>query len=499
MGGQAFRTTRPMPSPRPGNPATRSSRTICRLTRAADWGASRRWMRNDIRASVPRVRIAFPTAAVIKPILWYRRYHRAIDRRISKPYGIALGTGEGLRRCDGVWKTDRAQPAERPSTLSGSGLLHGTVRGASSTKTPIGGGDRSFMDMEHGLVVYDGRDGKAQSGCAEVGECHTGKASAGTPPRHSDDFGPCGKACTETNPEGGDCVQITVLIYFQPSSELELFGFERGRARDVSDASTACSDERPNSTRRTTGQSAAVLRSMAGALSADRPETEVEAVHSSVIGNGRRHTVRIHIRPAQSGQDWNWKHALASHLCESAAFDALPSPSGKSHGGRPLQLSFDVDVFPCHDHDLRPDRRPCEGPSSEGPPQRSGRTGPGLLPWRLRRVIAFIDANLAKPLRLTDMADSAGLSRMHFAAQFQRSTGIRPHLFLQRRRIRLAQALMRDTELPLAQIALQVGFQSQSHFTTVFRQSVGETPRRWRVDHRKVTRHVATDSSSVRG
>lgn len=355
------------------------------------------------------------------------------------------------------------------------------------------------MDMEHGLVVYGGRGGKAQSKCAEIGECHTGKASAGTTPRNSDDIGPCGKACRETNTEGGDRVQITVLIYFERSSELEPFGLERGRARDVSDASTACSDERPNSTRRTTGQSAAVLRSMAGALSAHRPETAVEAARSSVIEKGRRHPVRVHVRPAQSGPDWNWKHALATHLAESAAFDALPSSSDNSHGGRPLRLSFDVDVLPCHDYDLRSDPWLCEGPSSESPPQQSGRTGPGLLPWRLRRVLAFIDANLAKPLRLTDLAESAGLSRMHFAAQFQRSTGVRPHLFLQRRRIRRAQALMRDTDQPLAQIALQVGFQSQSHFTTVFRRSVGETPRRWRVVHRKVSRLVATDGCPARG
>jgi AraC-like DNA-binding protein len=108
----------------------------------------------------------------------------------------------------------------------------------------------------------------------------------------------------------------------------------------------------------------------------------------------------------------------------------------------------------------------------------------GLVKWRHRRVVEFIDANLADPIRLPDLARAAGLSRMHFAAQFRAATGIRPHEFVLRRRIERAQDMLRDSALPLAQVALGVGFQTQAHFTTVFRDHVQETPGRWRQLHR---------------
>jgi AraC-like DNA-binding protein len=65
---------------------------------------------------------------------------------------------------------------------------------------------------------------------------------------------------------------------------------------------------------------------------------------------------------------------------------------------------------------------------------------------------------------------------MHFASQFRAATGLRPHDFVMRRRIERAEELLRDTALPLVEVALSVGFQTQAHFTTVFRALVLETP-----------------------
>ncbi|MFG1330956.1 AraC family transcriptional regulator [Xanthobacter autotrophicus] len=113
-------------------------------------------------------------------------------------------------------------------------------------------------------------------------------------------------------------------------------------------------------------------------------------------------------------------------------------------------------------------------------PRAPRHTRSGLVTWRLKRVLAFIDAHLAEPVTLMAMAEAAGLSRMHFAAQFKVATGLRPHEFLLKRRIEQAQDLLRNTREPLVQIALAVGFQTQAHFTTVFRRFVGDTPYQWR-------------------
>jgi AraC family transcriptional regulator len=113
-------------------------------------------------------------------------------------------------------------------------------------------------------------------------------------------------------------------------------------------------------------------------------------------------------------------------------------------------------------------------------PPRCLRPNSGLVKWRLKRVTEFVDAQLHQPITLADMAAAAGLSRMHFAAQFRMATGLRAHEYLLKRRIESAQRLLMETREPLAQIALSVGFKTQAHFTTVFRRFVGDTPYQWR-------------------
>jgi AraC-like DNA-binding protein len=105
----------------------------------------------------------------------------------------------------------------------------------------------------------------------------------------------------------------------------------------------------------------------------------------------------------------------------------------------------------------------------------------GTLPkWRLKRVLDYIDANLAEPITLADLAAAAALSPMHFAAQFRMSTGVRPHEYLLRRRIERARELLLQPGLSIVDVAFSVGFQTQSHFTTVFKRFVGDTPHQWR-------------------
>ena len=108
-----------------------------------------------------------------------------------------------------------------------------------------------------------------------------------------------------------------------------------------------------------------------------------------------------------------------------------------------------------------------------------------LPDWRLKRVMFFVEKNLGKNITLDAMACAAGLSRMHFAAQFRMATGMRPHDYLLRERIARAKALLLETREPLVQIAIAVGFHTQAHFTTVFRRFVGNTPSKWRCAHHR--------------
>jgi AraC family transcriptional regulator len=106
--------------------------------------------------------------------------------------------------------------------------------------------------------------------------------------------------------------------------------------------------------------------------------------------------------------------------------------------------------------------------------------GSKLAQWRLKRAIDYVEARLDEPVSLADVAASAGLTRMHFAAQFRAATGLRPHEYLLRRRIERAQEMLVGTGMSLVDVALSVGFQTQSHFTSVFKRYAGQPPRAWR-------------------
>jgi AraC family transcriptional regulator len=104
----------------------------------------------------------------------------------------------------------------------------------------------------------------------------------------------------------------------------------------------------------------------------------------------------------------------------------------------------------------------------------------GLPGLRLKRVLDYVDANLGDDIRLSELAEAAGLSEFHFAKLFKQSTGASPHQYILQRRLERAKQLLRNPTLSLSDISLEVGFADQSHFTNVFRRFVGATPSRFR-------------------
>jgi AraC family transcriptional regulator len=111
--------------------------------------------------------------------------------------------------------------------------------------------------------------------------------------------------------------------------------------------------------------------------------------------------------------------------------------------------------------------------------------GAGLAPWRIRRVMDYIEANLAQSITLADLAHVVGLSRMHFASQFRLATGLRPHECVMTRRVARARQIMLHSDLPLISVAMAVGFESQTHFSRVFKRFTGFTPFTWRALHKR--------------
>lgn len=107
-----------------------------------------------------------------------------------------------------------------------------------------------------------------------------------------------------------------------------------------------------------------------------------------------------------------------------------------------------------------------------GRPQFRG----GLTSSTLRRVRAYVDANLASRLELADLAAIANLSRCHFAYAFKQSQGCTPHRYVMSRRLEKACELLEASTVPIVEIALATGFADQSHFSRCFRTFFGISP-----------------------
>jgi len=118
------------------------------------------------------------------------------------------------------------------------------------------------------------------------------------------------------------------------------------------------------------------------------------------------------------------------------------------------------------------------------PLPRRRRERKGLSPSRLARALGLIDERLADPLAVESLAQAVHLSPFHFARMFRRSTDCSPHEFITRRRLEKAKELLAAGDLTLAEIARTVGYRTQAHFTRVFHEGTGTTPRRYRLAHR---------------
>ncbi|TXI04634.1 MAG: AraC family transcriptional regulator [Rhizobium sp.] len=111
---------------------------------------------------------------------------------------------------------------------------------------------------------------------------------------------------------------------------------------------------------------------------------------------------------------------------------------------------------------------------------RSVATGSGLTRWQQARAKELISARLDGDLPLAALAAECGMSMRQFLKAFKLSMGSTPHQWLVRRRIELAQMLLRDPKLPIPAVASSCGFSDQSHLTRVFTAKVGISPAAWR-------------------
>src|SRR5215831_5540783 len=99
-----------------------------------------------------------------------------------------------------------------------------------------------------------------------------------------------------------------------------------------------------------------------------------------------------------------------------------------------------------------------------------------LLLRRLLRAKDRMDAASHEAWPVPRLARVSGVSAAHFARSFKEAFGVPPHRYLLTRRIERAAALLRDTDLPITEIAFQTGWDSLGTFGRTFRDVTGESP-----------------------
>ncbi|SDC80858.1 AraC family transcriptional regulator [Geodermatophilus telluris] len=113
---------------------------------------------------------------------------------------------------------------------------------------------------------------------------------------------------------------------------------------------------------------------------------------------------------------------------------------------------------------------------------RTGRDGAddgparGLGARQFSTVRALMEARLAEPVALADLAAAAGLSTSRFSRQFKARTGVAPHRYLLALRVDEAARMLRTGREPIAEVAARCGFSHQEHLTRVMRAQLGTTP-----------------------
>lgn len=111
--------------------------------------------------------------------------------------------------------------------------------------------------------------------------------------------------------------------------------------------------------------------------------------------------------------------------------------------------------------------------------QRPSRSTGGLARRQLSRVLDFIRANLGSDLGVAELASVAHLSPSHFTQVFRRSMGMTPHQYVMRERLAEAKRLLAAGCMSIAEVAFALGFSSQSHFHAIFRRATGTSPKRY--------------------
>ncbi len=109
---------------------------------------------------------------------------------------------------------------------------------------------------------------------------------------------------------------------------------------------------------------------------------------------------------------------------------------------------------------------------------------------RMARILAWLHQHYNDPIRLAPLCQNIHLSESQLQRIFKRSTGVSISHYVARLRIAKACSLLTETDLAMADIAVQSGFFDSAHFSRSFSKTVGITPTQYRRQHKDLVHHT---------
>ncbi|MCR9282606.1 MAG: AraC family transcriptional regulator [Rhodobacteraceae bacterium] len=103
----------------------------------------------------------------------------------------------------------------------------------------------------------------------------------------------------------------------------------------------------------------------------------------------------------------------------------------------------------------------------------------GLFDRQISKALQLIHSHPARTWRLADLASACNMSRSRFSARFHATVGMAPIEYVLNWRMALARRALRRGQVPLSQIAREVGYASESAFGAAFKRVHGASPKRY--------------------
>lgn len=102
----------------------------------------------------------------------------------------------------------------------------------------------------------------------------------------------------------------------------------------------------------------------------------------------------------------------------------------------------------------------------------------------IHRSIMYLNAHLAEPLQIQDLAETAGYSLSYYKQKFKQEMGITPSEYIMLQKMEHAKKILTETDTSITEIAFSLGFSSSNYFCAVFKKFMDCTPKDYRRKYR---------------